>query len=142
VRFTVRRLMIVVALLVSASMETTRLIHQAQRYRYFAMLHSISERQWLADLALTQAEIARCKDPAAVRARWEKSGSPPENLDLFVRDDRRLIRRARVLRRMIAYHTRMRGRFESAVWRPWRSVEEDEMPEWDVGDPYSGGLRE
>jgi hypothetical protein len=83
-------------------------------------------------LARTQAEIARCKDPAAVRARWQKSGFAPEDLHLFVRDDRVPIRRAEVLRRMIAYHARMRGRFESAVWRPWRSVEQDEMPEWDM----------
>jgi hypothetical protein len=132
----------VVALLVGASRETTRLVHRAQRYRYFAMLHSNTERQRLADLALTRAEIARCKDPVAVRARWQKSGFAPEDLHLFVRDDRRPIRRAEVLRRMIAYHARMRGRFESAVWRPWRSVEQDEMPEWDHGDPYGGGSPE
>jgi hypothetical protein len=106
------------------------------------MLHSNTERQRLADLARTQAEIASCKNPAAVRARWQKSGFAPEHLHLFVRDDRVPIRRAEVLRRMIAYHARMRGRLESAVWRPWRSVEQDEMPEWDVGLPYGGGSPE
>jgi hypothetical protein len=142
-QFTIRRTMItvaVLALLISAGMETTRLAHRAQHCRYFAMLHSISERLRLADLARTQAEIAPCKDPAAVRARWQKSGLAPEDLHLFVRDDGIPIRRAEVLRRMIAYHARMKGRFESAVWRPWRSVEQDEMPEWDHGDPPGGGL--
>ncbi len=144
-QFTVRRIMItvaVVALLFGASRETTRLVHRAQHYRYFAMLHSNTEKRRLADLALTRAEIARCKDPAAVRARWQKSGFAPKDLHLFVRDDRRLIRRVEILRRMIAYHVRMRGRFESTVWRPWRSVEQDEMPEWDVGDSSGDGLRE
>ena len=62
------------------------------------MLHSNTERRFLADLALTRGvKIARCKAPAAVRARWQKSGFAPEDLHLFVRDDRRLIRRAEVL---------------------------------------------
>src|SRR5690242_16567886 len=106
-QFTLRRIMIVVvvvALHISASRETTRLVRRAQRYRYFAMLHSDTQRQRLADLARTRAEIARCKDPAAVRARWQKSGFAPEDLHLFVRDDRGPIRRAEALRRMIAYH--------------------------------------
>ena len=82
-----------------------------------------------------QSPGRRTGEVAEVRLRAEE-------LHLFVRDDRRLIRRAEVLRWMIDYHARMSGRFESAVWRPWRSVEQVEMPEWDVGDSYGDGLRE
>jgi hypothetical protein len=135
IRITVGSMMIAVAavaLLIGFSMDAHRLIHRVQGYRYWAMLHSLTEKRLLGDLASTQGAIARCKDPAAVRARWQKAGFAPEDLKLFVRDDRVLVRRAEVLGQWIAYHARMREHFEAAAWRPWLSVHQEPMPE---GEP-------
>jgi hypothetical protein len=131
-RFRLQTLMIAVVmigLLIGSAVKGERLVRRSRYYRYEASLYGISERRMRGILAQTEGQIARCKDHAAVRARWERSGLSVTDVKLFIRDDRALIRRAALERREVAYHARMRKRFEQAFWRPWLIVRREPMPE-------------
>jgi len=132
-RFTVRWLMAVVAIAagsIPAATEGRRLAMRSRHNREWAALHRNSEDRSLADSARLEAEIARCKDPAAVLARWKRSGLAEDCRDLFIRDDAQLLQRAGVSRRMAAHHAEMRRRFERATYLPWRPVVEEPAPGW------------
>jgi hypothetical protein len=131
-RFRLLTLMIAVmaiGLLIGSAVQGDRLLKQSRYYRYWARMHGIAERRTLVMLARTEAEIARCTNPAAVHARWQRSGLSAADMKLFVRDARPLIRRASVQRREVAFHARMRKRFEETPWRPWLTVHREEMPD-------------
>jgi hypothetical protein len=120
---------IVLGLLIGSAVEGDRMLERTRYYRYWAKMHELTESRLRGMLAQTEGEIARCTDPAAVRARWQRSRLSAADMKLFVRDPRRLIRRAAVERREVAYHARMRKRFEAASWRPWLTVHREEMPD-------------
>jgi hypothetical protein len=133
-RFKLKWMMVAVAIVAMTIAAARSLIHLAKRsnaYADQAAFHAASEARTLAMLAQTEKERARCKDPTAVWERWSRSGLDESSLDLFVRDDAEPTRRAVVLRRMASFHTEMRRRFESAIWRPWQIVVVNPMPGWD-----------
>src|SRR5262245_28647168 len=125
-RLTIRRLMILVAC-VALSIWTADRVHY---FRFWAMMHRMTEARMRSMLAQTEAEIFRCKDPASVHARWQRSGFEAEALELFVRDDTELRRRAATLRKMVAHHAEMRRQYVWACWTPWRTVRVDPGPDW------------
>ncbi len=120
---------IVIGLLIGSAVEGERMLKRTRYYRYWARMHEITECRMLGILAQTEGEIARCTDPAAVRARWQRSGLSAADVKLFVRDPGPLVRKAAVQRREVAYHARMRKRFEEASSRPWLTVHREEKPD-------------
>ena len=120
---------IVTGLLIGSAVEGKRLLERRRHFCYLAKMHNIAERRMRGMLTRTEGEILRCTDPAAVRARWQRSGFAAADMKLFVRDPGPPTRRAAVQRREVAYHARMRKRFEVASWRPWITVHREEMPD-------------
>jgi len=131
-RFRLRTLLValaVLALLIDVGIESERLLRRASYYRYWARMHGLTETTMRRMLAQTEGEIARCKDPVAVRARCEHAGFPVEEMRWFIRDDRALLRRAAVQTRQVEYHAKMRKRFEEGSWRPWLTIRDEPMPD-------------
>ncbi len=65
---------IVTGLLIGSAVEGERMLKRTRYYRYWARMHELTEGRLRGMLVQTEGEIARCTDPAAVRARWQRSG--------------------------------------------------------------------
>lgn len=134
VRFTVRRLMIAVAI-AGVIMGVTRLTANARRLRARAAGYAIraaTERETNWGMASDEAQLARAVDRVKVHKTRMEAGS----LDQDPSDQRAVLelmeesvarRRRRIARHhgRLAYFLAMRAKYERAARYPWLSVEPD-----------------
>jgi signal recognition particle GTPase len=112
VRFTVRRLMIAVAI-VAGLLGTTRayqMLGLTLYHRKQAVLFGLAESDALREYAAHQMRVAEAKRQVGATARDEES---------------KHIALAENARKRAAYFTAMRRKYESVATRPWESVEPD-----------------
>ena len=131
VRFTVRGMMVavaVIAVMIPASAGSIRMLKRARYYEFWANIYARSEAGELGQLARVEASIRRSTNPDIARQRALRAGLTEEHVRLFLRDPSNEVRRAAKHRRMADHYDEMRRRFEAASWRPWVHVSRDPPP--------------
>ena len=106
VRFTIRRLMEVVAS-VAIILGIVGMLHRAYWYRRIAEYHRIA-----ADVAAAAQKVAMWK--ATIDARFNEKSSAIRNSLL-----------ADWIGRMSSFHSELRRKYAQAAWRPWRLPDSD-----------------
>jgi hypothetical protein len=132
-RFTVRRMMIAVALasvVLGVTREVSRLGTLAREYRRKALVSAREERQWRRGLVARVASEAEARRlSAALRPRDR------DLADLWELEALDWSEHVGEVRAILAHHSRMRHKYERAASRPWEPVAPDppephERPYW------------
>ena len=135
VRFTVRRLMAVVAItamLFWSAMEGRRLVLRVRFCQRWANLHALTEVRYRGMAAQAQSNAVRVQSTAFREKRLARFGispSDPQAAMVPMIDPAPIIHRASRYSRLAQYHARQSTRFASAAWRPWLRVTPEPAPE-------------
>jgi hypothetical protein len=120
VRFTVRRLMIavaVVAILIGVGLEGGRLYQRFHKYSRLASKHGFYE-ECLLGFANASGMMAEEYRLSAMRRSEGESDNTADLQIEWLTDERRF-------RRLAEYQAGIKAKFEAAKWRPWLDVEPD-----------------